>query len=138
MNPIVKNILAVIAGAVIGSIVNLFLVNIGPMLIPPPEGADITTMEGLRETMHLFRPANFIFPFLGHALGTLAGALVAAWIAANKKLTYAIAIGVLFLAGGVTNAFMLPSPVWFIALDLIFAYIPMAWFGFLIFEKIKN
>jgi hypothetical protein len=137
MNPILKNILAVIAGAVIGSIVNIFLVNIGPMVIAPPEGADVTTMEGLEATMHLFEPRHFIFPFLAHALGTLVGALIAAAIAANRKQTYAIVIGVFFLAGGTANVFMLPTPSWFIALDLIFAYIPVGWLGFKLYEKIS-
>lgn len=136
MNPVLKNIIAVIFGAVVGSIVNLLLVNLGPMIIPAPEGADITTMEGLKATMHLFEPKHFLFPFLGHAIGTLVGACVAAYMAANKKQTYAIVIGVFFLAGGITNAFMLPSPGWFTALDLILAYIPMGWLGYKLYLKI--
>jgi hypothetical protein len=136
MHPIMKNILAIIAGAVIGSIVNLLFVNLGPMLIPPPEGADVTTMEGLAATMHLFQPKHFVFPFLAHALGTLVGAAIAAMIAANRKQTYAIVIGVFFLAGGVTNIFMLPTPSWYIAVDLILAYIPMAWLGYKLYQKL--
>ena len=137
MNPIIKNILAVIAGAVIGGIVNIFLVNTGPVVIPPPPGADVTTMEGLKESMHLFEFKHFIFPFLAHALGTLVGATIAAMIAANRKKTYAIVIGVFFLAGGVTNVFMLPSPGWFIAVDLLLAYIPMGLLGYKLYEKIS-
>jgi len=41
----------------------------------------------------------------------------------------ALAIGVLFLAGGISMVFMLPSPTWFTLLDLIGAYIPMAYLG---------
>lgn len=138
MHPILKNILAVIAGAVVGSFVNIMLVNLGPMVIPAPEGADITTMEGLEATMHLFEPKHFLFPFLAHALGTLVGATLAAAIAANRKLTYAFVIGVFFLVGGVLNALWLPSPGWFNALDLVLAYIPMAWLGFKVYEKIMK
>ena len=43
---------------------------------------------------------NFVFPFLAHALGTLAGAFVAAKIAASHKMRFALAIGFLFLLGG--------------------------------------
>jgi hypothetical protein len=98
----------------------------------------MTTMEGLAATMHLLEPKHFIFPFLAHALGTLVGGAIAAAIAANRKLTYAIVIGVFFLAGGVLNAFWLPSPGWFNALDLVLAYIPMAWLGFKVYEKIMK
>ena len=74
-------ILAVIAGVIIGSIVNMALVNAGPMLIQPPEGVDITSFEGLKASMHLFQPKHFLFPWLAHAMGTLVGAFLAAKIA---------------------------------------------------------
>lgn len=54
MSPIVKNIVAVVIGIVIGSMVNMALVSISSSIIPPPDGADVTTMEGLKNTMHLF------------------------------------------------------------------------------------
>ena len=129
MHPIVRNILAVVVGFVIGSVVNLGLVNIGMSVVPLPEGADVSTMEGLRESMKLFTPANFIFPFLAHAIGTLAGAFVAAKLAASHKMKFAIGIGAFFLIGGITMVFMCGGPVWFIASDLLLAYIPMGFLG---------
>ena len=118
MNPIIKNIAAVILGLIIGSLVNMGIILISSSVIPPPEGADVTTMDGLKASMHLFQPKHFIMPFLAHALGTFAGALVAGFIAANHKMKFAIVIGVFFLIGGITNIFMLPSPTWFTILDL--------------------
>ena len=129
MNPLLKNILAIIAGAVIGSVVNMGIIMMSSSVIPPPEGADVTTMEGLKASMHLFEPKHFIMPFLAHALGTLVGAYVAAKIATNNKMRFAMAIGLLFLAGGITNVVMLPSPTWFSILDIGAAYMPMAYFA---------
>ena len=74
MKIMARNIWAVIAGWFFGSLVNILLVNVGPAVIPLPEGADVSDMESLAESMALFRPVHFIFPFLGHALGTLTGA----------------------------------------------------------------
>ena len=127
MNPIVRNVLAVVAGGVFGSVVNMGIVMISGSVIPPPEGADVTTMEGLKQSLHLFEPQHFIMPFLAHALGTFAGALVAALIASSYKMYFALGIGVFFLAGGIANTFMLPSPIWFTVLDLVGAYIPMGY-----------
>lgn len=127
MNPIVKNVLAVISGLVFGSIVNMGIIMISSSIIPPPEGADISTMEGLKATMHLFEPKHFIFPFLAHSLGTLVGAIVAAIIAATHKMKFALVIGGFFLIGGTINVFMLPSPLWYTLVDLIAAYIPMGY-----------
>lgn len=129
MNPIIKNILAAIAGIIIGSAVNMGIIMVSGSIIAPPDGADVTTMEGLKASMHLFEPKHFLLPFLAHSLGTFAGAFVAAFIAANHKMKFALGIGLFFLAGGITNIFMLPSPTWFTIVDLVGAYIPMGYFG---------
>jgi hypothetical protein len=135
MNPIVRNILAVIAGIVAGSIVNMGIVNMGGSIIPPPDGADTATMEGIQASMHLFLPKHYIMPFLAHALGTLAGAIVAGVIAASHKMKFALGIGVFFLIGGSAMVFMLPSPTWFNVVDLVGAYIPMGYLGGMIALK---
>jgi hypothetical protein len=129
MSPIVKNILAVVTGIIVGSLVNMGIVMVSGSIIHPPAGADVTTVEGLKASLHLFQPKHFIFPFLAHALGTFAGAFLAAKIAANHKMKFALGIGVVFLAGGISNVFMLPSPTWFTVLDLVGAYIPMGYFA---------
>jgi len=129
MSPIIKYVIAVVVGVVVGSGVNMGLVNIGPSIIPLPEGADVSTMEGLADSMQLFSPANFLFPFLAHALGTLVAAFVAAKVAGRHQMRFGIGLGVFFLLGGVTAASMFGGPVWFIATDLILAYIPMGMLG---------
>jgi len=134
MNSTIKNILAIISGLVLGSAVNMGLIMISGEIIPPPEGADVTTVEGLKASIHLFQAKHFIFPFLAHALGTLVGAALAAFIAANHKMIYALVIGGFFLIGGIVNAFILPAPLWFIIVDLLGAYIPMAYIGWKLVE----
>ena len=127
MHPMLRNVLAVILGLVVGSLVNMALITLGPSLIPPPAGVDVTNAESLSKGMHLFQPRHFVVPFLAHALGTLAGALAAYLIAATHKARFAYAIGVVFLCGGIAASFMIPAPAWFIVLDLVAAYLPMAW-----------
>ena len=135
MNPLLKNVLAVFAGVIIGSMVNMGIIMISGSIIPPPEGGDITTMEGLKSTMHLFEPKHFIFPFLAHALGTLVGAFVAAKIAAGKKMLMALLVGLFFLIGGTVNIAMLGGPMWFTALDIIVAYMPMGYLGYVLAKR---
>jgi hypothetical protein len=129
MKPIGKNILAVIAGIVVGSFVNIVLVNIGPSVVPLPEGADVSTMENLRDSMRMFTPVNFVFPFLAHALGTLVGAFIAAKFAASHHVMFAMCIGGFFLIGGISAVSMLGGPLWFNVADLLLAYIPMSYLG---------
>jgi hypothetical protein len=68
MHPIVRNILAVVVGFVVGSAVNMGLIEVGPSVIPLPEGADFSTAERFAESMKLLKPVNFITPFLAHAM----------------------------------------------------------------------
>lgn len=129
MKPIVRNILAAVCGLILGSIVNMGLILVSGKVVPPPAGADVETMDGLRASMPLFQPIHFLFPFLAHAMGTLVGALGATLLAGSRRFAIGMIVGVLFLAGGATNVFMLPSPLWFNVVDLVGAYIPMAWLG---------
>ena len=138
MNPIAKNTLAVVAGIFIGGVVNMALVNIGPMIVPLPEGVDVTTPEGLKEGMQHFRPINFLFPFLAHALGTLVGAFIAARNAASHPMKLALGIGAFFLIGGIMMVKMAGGPLWFIVGDLGLAYLPMGYLGGFLAAKKKS
>jgi hypothetical protein len=129
MNPIFKNIIAVITGIVGGSAVNMGLINLGNATIPLPPGVDVTNFETLKATIHLLEPINFVTPFLAHAIGTLAGAFIAALLATNQKMKFALGVGAFFLLGGIVSSIMIPAPVWFKILDITIAYLPMAWIG---------
>jgi len=129
MNPTLKNVLAVIGGVFAGGALNMGIIMISSSVIPPPEGANLTTMEGLKASMHLMEPKHFLMPFLAHALGTFAGALITSFIVTKNKMAFALGVGAWFLLGGIANVFMLPSPTWFTIVDLAGAYIPMAYFA---------
>jgi hypothetical protein len=90
----------------------------------------MTSAEGLQAAMHLLEPKHFLFPFLAHALGTLVGAFIATKLAKKSGRLPAITVGILFLIGGIIAARMIPAPAWFIATDLLLAYLPAAWIGY--------
>lgn len=123
-----RYILAVALGWIVGAALNYALIQVGHQYYRI-EGVDLNDMNQLAEAMPLVDWQFFIFPFLAHALGTLVGAFVAGLIAPSKKMVFSLVIGVFFLLGGIMVNMMLPGPVWFTALDLIMAYIPMAWMG---------
>jgi hypothetical protein len=126
---LLRNILALVIGVAAGGGVNMAIIVLGPSVIPPPAGVDVSSTESIRASIHLFEVKHFVSPFLAHAIGTLVGALAAFLIAASHRSIISYGIGVIFLAGGIVASFMIPAPPWFIALDLLAAYIPMAWIG---------
>lgn len=134
MNPILKNILAVIIGWLGGSIVNMGLIQTGHAILPI-DGLDPDNMEQLAEIMPTLTSEYFIFPFLAHALGTLVGAAIATRIAATHKMKFAFGIGGLFLLGGIMVNLMIPGPTWFAILDITVAYLPMAFIGWKLAAK---
>lgn len=127
MHPFLRNSLAVAAGIIVCMSLNMGIISISHLVIPPPLGADMMTPEGLEAAMPLLEPKHFFMPFLAHAFGTLAGSYVASLLAINYKMRIAVAIGAFHLIGGITAAFMIPAPSWFIATDLLFAYLPVAY-----------
>lgn len=134
---LLRSALALILGIAIGGGVNMALIILGPTLMAPPPGVDMASAEGLRASMHLLEPRHFLMPFLAHALGTLVGALAGSAIAVSHRSVVAYAIGTVFLCGGLAASVMIPAPTWFIVLDLAAAYLPMAWLGLSIVNRLK-
>jgi hypothetical protein len=137
MHPILRNILSIILGWLGGSLINMGLIQLGHSLLPIP-GIDPNSMEELASAMPTLTYEYFVFPFLAHALGTFVGAKIAAWLAASQKMTFAFVIGGLFLAGGIMVNYMIPGPTWFAVMDIVLAYIPMAWIGGKIGMKVSG
>lgn len=125
MSPLLRNILAVVAGFGTCLLLNGLLLDLFMRLIPPPAGFDPNTPS----TYTLLEARHFIAPFLAHAVPSLIGGWLAARLAAARPMTFALVVGGLHLLGGIAAAFMIPAPTWFIALDLVVAYLPMAWLG---------
>lgn len=126
---ILRNIVAVIAGLAIGVFVNGKIIVYGSSVITYPSGVDAIKIESLKEGMHLFKFKHFMVPFVAHTIGTLLGAFITARFSASKHFMLAMIIGGFFLFGGILMAFTLPAPVWFCLLDVLMAYVPMAYLG---------
>ena len=138
MKSALRFFLGVFAGAAGGGIVNMGLIIIGSEFIPPPAGIDVTDLDGLRGAADLLGPQHFIFPFIAHAGGTLAGCLTACLIVVRQGRPAALIVGCLFLLGGIVNAFLIPAPAWFLVLDIGLAYIPMALLAAWIHQRLQS
>lgn len=133
-----NNPLAVVSGLVIGSVINFGLITVGMSVYPLPDGIDGSDMAALREAMKHMTPESFVFPLLGHGLGTLVGAFVTAFLAKTRQTRLAMAIGIAFLIGGILMILNCGGPLWFIVTDLALAYLPMAALGAFVAGKIRR
>ncbi|MFZ9680525.1 MAG: hypothetical protein ACO3GL_02575 [Bacteroidia bacterium] len=126
------------AALFVGSIFNMSIIWIGGQVIPAPAGHDLSTPAGFEKALPLLTPLHFLFPFLAHALGTLSGAILVSWLKPKETRKYALIIGIIFLIGGIMACFMIPAPGWFMATDLMLAYIPMALLGEYFFNRLAK
>ncbi len=138
MKILLRNVLAVVIGLVIGSLVNMGVLMGGAHLVPPPTGVNVGDPQSIAAHIGEFGPMHFLVPFLAHALGTLAGAAVAFLIGFRHRWIAAWVVGLVFLAGGIVAATMIPAPIWFILLDLLVAYLPMAWLGTTLVQRVSG
>ena len=114
------------------------LIDVSRQIIPPPVGFDLTTAEGLQAAMPHMGPEHYFFPFLAHALGTLLSAVLITRFLKSQQFVFSMMVGILFLLGGVSMVVMLPeTPIWFVLVDLIGTYIPMAYLGYKLAFKSK-
>lgn len=130
-----KNSLALILGVLVGATVNAGVLRLGNLIIPLPNGTSVDTIDDLKKAIPLFETRHFIAPFLAHAIGTCFGSIMAGSIAETHKLKFSLAVGFLFLTGGISMVLQLPSPVWFNVIDLVLAYVPVA---FLTGQLVQN
>ena len=122
MRRTLKNIGIVILGIIIGMIVNIGLIILGGTIFVLPEN---------------FEPMNamnwdvkyFIFPFLAHSIGTLSGAFIVSKLSNKSSIILPLIVGLYFFSGGIYMVTILPAPTWFVLLDVILGYIPMALLG---------
>ncbi len=138
MKNILINIAAVLAALIGGSLVNMGTLQIMQSLITTPAGFDSSSMESMQQSIHLLQPIHYLAPFMAHALGTLAGAYIAATFVTAHKGVAALGIGVVFLLGGISMVMMMPSPLWFNILDLTLAYLPMAYLGYRYVQHVQR
>lgn len=86
MNFIVRNILVVVVGVVLGSVVNMGLVILGLMFIFLFEGVDLSIVEGFVVVLLLLDVCYFFMLFLVYVLGILFGFFIIVRIVVNWEL----------------------------------------------------
>jgi hypothetical protein len=136
MGTFFRSAVAVLAGILLGGLANMAVLAVGARMVPPPEGVEVNDLESINEHLGEYAPIQFLVPFLAHAFGTLVGGIVATLVAPGRRTVPAYVVAAFFLLGGLSMVLLLPnSPGWFIALDLVVAYVPMAWLASRIVAK---
>ena len=134
MNPILRNILAGIAGSFVSMPANMYLLApLGRLTGAPvapaydPAADPAATEAAWRAYFDSLEAIHMLGPLLSHWNGAFCGALVAGLIAAHRGALIPLIVAGFVLIGGIANAFVLPGqPPVFLVVDIL-GYLPVGW-----------
>lgn len=116
-NPIVRGLVAVVAGLVAAFAVVFVCEALGHMLYPPPPGLDINNPDDQKRMMEVIPTGAKVAVVIAWFLGTLAGSLVAVKI--GQRPFYAWVIAAITILLGIITTMMFPHPVWMIVAAVV-------------------
>ncbi len=128
MHPVVRSILAVLAGVLAAFVVIGLVQAIGVRVYPPPPGLDPRDTETFKAAVAQMPRGALLFVLLAYAAGSVAGGWVAARFIPRAKLMHGMIVGAFLLGAGVVNMSMIPHPGWF-WVSAIAIYLLGAWSG---------
>lgn len=109
-NPIVRRIVAVLAGVIVAGMVVALVEGLGHMIYPPPTGLDISKPEDQARLMEVIPPGAKIAVVVAWFVGSFAGAAVAMLIG-KHAFPGGVVAGLMVVASFATTQ-MFPHPLW--------------------------
>ncbi|MCR9245096.1 MAG: YrzE family protein [bacterium] len=115
-----RNVLALVGGLIVGSVVNMALVLLNAhVLYPMPEGTDMSDPEQMNAYVATLPTPALLVVVAAHLGQAFFGGWVAARMAASRGMILALIIGVLTLLGVIYNMTQIEHPAWmFVELPL--------------------
>jgi hypothetical protein len=107
-----RSILAVLAGSIVAGVLIAAVEAVSSSVYPLPPGVDHHDYESLRQYVEQLPLGAFLLVLVAWAIGTFAGAWVAARLATRARFAHGLVVGALFLLAGVLNMLMIPHPAW--------------------------
>jgi hypothetical protein len=110
---VLRNIGAFFAGTIVGSIINMGLIQLNStVLYPTPAGMDPNDMDAFIAYIASLPTPAFFVVLLAHMGQAFVGGWVAARISENHPMALAFAVAGFTALGGLANLIMLPAPTW--------------------------
>ncbi len=108
-----RKISAVVLGVVVAVVLIIAIEALGHSAYPVPEGLEISNSEAMQAYVMGLPIGALLFVMGAWLVATLAGGLLACFIARETPLVYAAIVGGLVLLGTVINLMSIPHPPWF-------------------------
>lgn len=123
-----KNILAVLAGIVAGTVAIMIVEGFSHFLYPYPQGMDFADKEAMTAYISSLPVAAKWMVILAWAVGSFVAASVTTLIAKVRQQHLALLVGAILMIFGIFNMASFPHPLWFWVVGIA-VFIPFAWLG---------
>ena len=124
----VRKVLAILAGLMIGSLFNWTLIKICDLIYGPKGGVDFSDQAAMRAYISSLPVAALLLVLAAHGGGSFVGGAVCAAVARQRWILGATLVGAPFLLGGIMMLRTVPAPIWFAVVDVLL-YVPLAILG---------
>ena len=129
---IIRNIIAVLIGWVVGMMANMAIVYLNVAIHPMPERVDFSDTEGFAAYVSTLPSIALLLVLAAH----LGQSFFGSWVAAAISKKQPMIVGVLSLIGGIVMFVRIPHPTWMlIEMPL---YLVVAWLAASIVIKRRN
>lgn len=119
MSPILRNVLAIVAGVVVGLVVITSVQFVNNVIFPPPPGIDLSDPAAMKAAVGSLPAGAFIVLILGYLVGTTAGCWTAGRIAAEGQRRVMRLVALVFVVGGILNFRSIPHPTWVVVASFL-------------------
>jgi len=128
-----RNIIAILAGILLGMLTIASIEYLGQDLFPNPVNLVLDEEMYTNDLAYEMIPLpSMLMVLLAYMLGSFIAGFFSAFIGQRKSL--ALISGFILLLGGLINVLLIPHPLWFIIFSLAL-FIPFAFFGGFVAEK---
>jgi hypothetical protein len=123
-----RTLAAVLAGLMTALVVITLVEAVGHTFMPPPEGHDPMTPEGMSAIVAQMSPAALLFVLLAYLCGGVAGGVVAVKVSGGDRVIEALGVGTILTVGALLNVMTIPHPIWMSGASVAIQ-LPAAWLG---------
>ena len=114
MKAIGRSVLAVIVGVMVTMGLIMGIEAVCNALYPMPPGLDLHDHDAMRAYMDTLPLGALLLVLAGWAIGSCAGAWVAARLAGRAPMVHGLVVGAWFLIGAIVTMVMIPHPIWMV------------------------
>ncbi len=125
---LLRNILAIVAGVLLGGVAIMVVQMIGHQVYPVSAELDVNDKAAMRAFVAGLPVGALLFVIVAYAIGSFVAGALAAYIGHGARTRHALVAGAVLMLAGIMNLVAIPHPVWFSVLTVV-VFLPLAWLG---------